>query len=93
MIKIFKKMFKKMFEKDREVNLTFKVPRFTPKEDITAFEVAQHILFKKSFIFTGDSEKMETDIKRWWRDIPSNMARHYTEQEVSITVSKSLLIK
>ena len=90
------KIFKKMFSKDEEVTvtLTFKVPSFTPKEDITAFEVAQHILFNKALIFTGDAEKMETDIKRWWRDIPSNMARHYTEKEISITVSsKSLLIK
>jgi hypothetical protein len=53
---------------------------FDPKEDITAFELAQHLMIYKAFIFRGDVEKLNNEINLWWLKLPPAMARHYTKK-------------
>lgn len=82
-------IFKK--KKNEEVELKFEIPIFDPKEDITAFELAQHLMIYKAFIFRGDVEKLNNEINLWWLKLPPAMARHYTKKINTITISKDLI--
>ena len=87
------KLFKKLFGKsdDEDVELTFDTFDFTPKEDITAYELSQYLLLKRSFVFKGDLQKLQNDIMEWHYSLSPSLARHFTLTKRTITVSRDLL--
>ena len=86
------KLFKKLFEKKtKDVTLMFQVPTFDPKEDITAYEVSQHLLCHKTFIFRGSVRKLNEQIESWWKHLPDGLHRHYTTKEITMNIHQDLL--